>query len=460
MYVSMALLLLSTTQETGLIGAALKAVWLLAVGLLSVFNLGAAFGAYVGAATLFAVLSFDGWGSIVERPDNYALLLVAAGLGFRILARRPLRLWGWSTLVIGGFVAYALLQSATVGLLTRGTVAGFMRMLGLPLLMFLLIAHYGFSLREFRALVRSLLVLGAYMALVSIAERAGWYDLILPAWIADPSIATVDPSRTEWLGSGRSGGPLMQGEYNGLALTLIYSIAILSVRLMGTRNGLGASVVSVLCLIGIFFTYTRAAWVACIAASVVLLWKTASTRAKTRLYRFGLVAAGLSFVVALALLPETFARQRIGDTGTVGLRLNLWKAAMAMAADRPLVGSGFGTFPVNLEDYQHAMTLESPGKGRATVAHNIALSMLVEFGAIGLLLYACALVAVFRRTMTAGLHVWGRDGAVWVAVFAGVHLFQVQFVIVGDPSTNHIFFGMMGAIAGIRVRATEDRSSL
>jgi len=219
-------------------------------------------------------------------------------------------------------------------------------------------------------------------------------------------------------------------------------------------------VVGVLCLIGIFFTYTRAAWLACILASLVLLWRPSSTHVKTRLNRLGLVAAGVGVIVALALLPETFARQRIADTGTVGLRLNLWKAAMAMAADRPLVGTGFSTFPVNLEDYQHKMTLESPGKGRPTVAHNMALSMLVEFGAIGLALYACALVAVFRRAMTGGLRLWGRDGAVWVAVFGGVYLLQVQFMILGDPATNHLLFGMMGAIAGVRVQETEDRSSL
>jgi O-antigen ligase len=457
MYVSMALLLLSTAQETGLIGSALKAVWLISIGLLTVLNLGAAFGAYVAAASLFAVLSFDGWGSIVQRPDNYALLVVAAGLGFRILASRPLRLWNWSTVVIGGFVAYALVQSAMVGLLTRGTIAGYMRMLGLPMLMFLLLAHYGLEARELRALVRSLLVLGVYMALVSIAERVGWHGLIIPAWIADPSITTVDPSRTDWIHSGRSGGPLMQAEYNGLALTMILCVAILAARVMNVTNRWMGVVAAVFCLIGIFFTYTRAAWVACVLASLVLLWRPAAVPGKSRLLRFGVLTVGVGLVVALALLPETFARQRIGDKATVGLRLNLWKAGVAMAADRPLTGRGFGMFPAHVEDYQHKMTLESPGIGRATVAHNMALSMLVEFGAIGLVLYAAALVAVWRRAVRAAVRLWAREGAVWVGVFTGVYVFQLQFMILGDPATNHLFFGMMGAIAGIQVRGSEAR---
>ena len=175
----------------------------------------------------------------------------------------------------------------------------------------------------------------------------------------------------------------------------------------------------------------------------------------TRLKRFGLVTASSVFIVALALLPDTFARQRVGDSGTVVVRLNLWKAALGMAADRPLLGSGFDTFPVNLDDYRQAMTIGMPTRIPETVAHNITLSVLVELGTIGLLLYVGVLVAVFRRARTAVARSWGREGAVWVAVFAGVYLFQIQFVVLGDPATNQIFFGMMGALAGTRFRSPE-----
>lgn len=251
----------------------------------------------------------------------------------------------------------------------------------------------------------------------------------------------------------------MQAEYNGLALSLIYCIAIFSSRLLDGRRRWVEAIVCLLCLVGIFFTYTRAAWLACIVASLILLWRPAATRHVTRLKRLGLVTASAAFIVALALLPDTFARQRIGDSGTVVMRLNLWKAALGMAADRPLLGSGFATFQVNLEDYRQEMTMGEPNKIGETVAHNITLSVLVEFGTIGLLLYVGVIVAVFLRARTAVARSWGREGAVWVAVFVGVYLFQIQFVVVGDPATNQIFFGVMGAMASIRSSPPSGRDS-
>jgi O-antigen ligase len=173
----------------------------------------------------------------------------------------------------------------------------------------------------------------------------------------------------------------------------------------------------------------------------------------TRLKRFAVLTAGAVFIVTLALLPDTFARQRVGDSGTVVFRLNLWKAALSMAADRPLLGSGFTTFQDNLDDYRQEMTIDMPTRIADTVAHNTTLTVLVELGTIGLLLYAGVMVAVFRRARTAVARSWGREGAVWVAVFVGVFFFQIQFVVLTDPATNHIFFGMMGALAGTRFRS-------
>jgi O-antigen ligase len=452
MYVSMALLPISTIQETGFLGDAVKLAWLVSIAVLAVLNAGAAFGVYVAAVALYAVLSFNGWGSVVERPDNYALLLVAGVLAVHILARRSARLWDRSMLVIVGFLGYGLLQIVWMGLVTRITFAAYMRMFGLPLLMFLLLAQHGFTLREFRALVRSLLVLGAYMALVSIAERAGWYDLIVPAWIATPTTSFVEASKNFSILTGRSGGLLMQSEFNGLALSLIYCVAVLAARVFGRTSRWLEWAVGLLCLVGVFLTYTRAAWLACAPASLALLWRPSATHATTYLKRFGLVAASTAIVLFLALLPDSFARQRIGEPDNVFVRLNLWRAGLSMAADRPLFGSGFNTFVVRLDDYQQEMTVGPRMTIRDQGAHNLVLSVLVELGTIGLVLYAGALAAVFRRARAGALHSWGREGTAWVAVFAGVYVLQAQFVNVHEPTTNLIFFGVMGAVAGLRLR--------
>ena len=141
MYLSLALLLLSTIRD-GPVGDAVTLLWLGSLAVLAFLNAGAAFGLYIAAVALYGILHFSGWGSIFERPDNYALPLVLGGLGWRTLTRRPGRLWNRSTIVIGTFLAYGLLQGVWLGIMDRLTFAWYMRMFGLPLLMFLLLGRY------------------------------------------------------------------------------------------------------------------------------------------------------------------------------------------------------------------------------------------------------------------------------------------------------------------------------
>ena len=469
MYVSMALLLISTIQGIGLIGDAVKVVWLASVVLLTAINAGAALGVYIAALSLFAVVHYDGLGPAFGRPDYYALLILVAGLAIRMALNRASRTGPGdrATLLVVGFVGYGLLQTALMGVLTRSVFMIYLWMPGLPMMMFLLVAQYGLSSREFRALVCSLLVLGSYMALVSIAERVGWHDLIVPAWIADPSLTSILPGlgpSTVATGEARSGGLLMQPAWNGLALSLIYCVAILSFRMFNRRSGWLLGIVALLCLVGVFFSETRASWLACALASLALLSRPSKTRAKTRLKRFGVVSASIIVILALVVLPDTSARQRIGESGTVFYRFNLWKVALSMAAARPLFGSGFTTFDDQVSDYQDEMTLgcQAPGQvtclnGRMNIdndaAHNTVLSMLVELGAIGLVLYFGALMVIFRRARTAALELWGREGAVWVAVFFGVYFLQAQFAVAHEPTTNLMLFGLLGAVAGLVRRA-------
>ncbi len=469
MYISMALLLVSTTQEIGLIGDAVKLVWLVSFAWLTLLNAGAAFGVYVAAVAVFGVVYFGGSGALLARPDYYALLILVAGLTTRMVVARSSRPWDPSKLVIGGFLGYGLLHTALMGLLTRGVFSIYMSMLGLPMVMFLLLAQYGFSQREFRALLRSLLVLGVYMALVSIAEWVGWYDLIVPAWIVDPSQSSILLGLGVANNGGHSGGLLMQPAWNGLALSLVYCLAILSARLFSRRSRWIGEVVSLLCLVGVFLSYTRAAWLGCGLASFALLWKPSTTQARAQLKRVGVVAASTACVLALVLLPDASARQRLDDASTVYYRFNLWKVALSMAGDRPLLGSGLATFQENVADYRQEMTVGCGESGQVgclggrmnighDAVHNTSLSIVVELGAIGLVLYLGALVVIFWRTKTAARQLWGREGALWVAIFFGVYFLEAQFAVAHEPTTNLIVFGTMGAIAGLLPRGPAGRS--
>lgn len=447
MYLSLALLLLSTIRA-GVVGDVVVLLWLASVAVLAFVNAGAAFGLYIASVALYGILHFSGWGSIFERPDNYALPLVLGGLGWRTLTRRPGRLWDRSTIVIGTFLAYGLLQGIWLGIMDRLTFAWYMRMFGLPLLMFLLLGRCGFERHELRALVRCLFVLGAYMAIVSIVEQLGWRDRILPTWLADPQLDAF------MLRSGRSGGLVMQPEWNALCLSLTYILAILSARLLDPAHRKAAMLVGGLCLIGIFFTYTRAAWIGTMFASLLLLLRRGASDATTRIKRVAFVGVAATFLLALALARGSRAQARVTDSNEVFFRFKLWMVGVQMAKAHPILGTGFATFGTNLvthlSQYQSALDVVGPWmKIGPSPVHNTMLDVQVELGAIGVLLYVAVLLSVFHDTKTNMARHWGREGVVWVLAFAGSYFIQVQFANAHEPTSNQILYGVMGVLAGL-----------
>jgi O-antigen ligase len=102
----------------------------------------------------------------------------------------------------------------------------------------------------------------------------------------------------------------------------------------------------------------------------------------------------LSGALAVAYVPEKVV-ERLATTGTeveelsLGGRFTLWRAGVKAFAQRPITGYGVG-------NWRHAV---SPWLGPTPqVAHNSYLSVLVELGLVGLLLYLSMFVAVFLAT--------------------------------------------------------------
>ena len=70
--------------------------------------------------------------------------------------------------------------------------------------------------------------------------------------------------------------------------------------------------------------------------------------------------------------------------GTFSHRTDIWRAGVEVYQDHPVVGVGSGAYP----------TAVQPIYGSSIVAHNTFLSILVETGAIGLLLFVSLLLTL------------------------------------------------------------------
>jgi O-antigen ligase len=148
-------------------------------------------------------------------------------------------------------------------------------------------------------------------------------------------------------------------------------VGLLSIGLTGSRGGMIATVVALL---------------------IVPLTMTRLSPGKLAL---AIVLLAISGGLAVAYVPKTIV-SRLSTTTTavedlsLGGRFRIWRAGIRVFVQRPMVGYGSGSFKVAL----------LPELGNATqVAHNSYLSVLVEEGLVGFLLYLAMFVAVFLALM-------------------------------------------------------------
>jgi O-antigen ligase len=144
-------------------------------------------------------------------------------------------------------------------------------------------------------------------------------------------------------------------------------------------------------LIAVLLTGSRGGLVAVSAAFLLSTWGSPTFTFKRKMgtsLLALLVLGGASFVV-----PET-AWMRFStiagemSEGTLSYRTTLWTAGFDYLSQSPLLGIGAGAF-------KHEVFARG-GFFKPLVAHSTFLGMLFELGAIGFVLFAAAVISVFR----------------------------------------------------------------
>jgi O-antigen ligase len=183
------------------------------------------------------------------------------------------------------------------------------------------------------------------------------------------------------------------GDPNDLAMTLALALPMAWYLAMTHRRHLVRWICGIyvpICAVSIGLTGSRGGLVAtCVALMIVPLTMVRLSAGRRAVAIFVLVISG---VLTTAYLPDTVIA-RFATTGSefegnvsIGGRFKLWRAGLYAFLDKPIIGYGPGAFKPAI----------MPQLGRlAQVAHNSYISVLVEEGLVGFVLYGLMLVSVW-----------------------------------------------------------------
>jgi putative inorganic carbon (hco3(-)) transporter len=329
-----------------------------------------------------AMTVFSGHSGQLGLPLPPDRLLIAAGLvAFALQGAQRVRLQPvhWVMLVAAG---WAIVSAVAAGTL-RDSASQFALLdaFGLVPFAIFLVAPVVFGDPRRRAiLLGTLVACGAYLGLTALAEGLGADALVFPSYIVDEGIG---------IHADRARGPFVEAVANGMGL---YAGAVAgAVGLAVWRDPLvrcACAGVATLCAAGLVFTLTRSIWLGAILASAAALVGFPATR---RYLVPAAAAAALLVAVALAVVPglSQSATEREAEQSSIWVRENTNRAALAMAAERPIAGFGWGTYTrenVAFLEQEGDTPINGVGEG----VHNVLLSHASQIGLVGAFLWAAA----------------------------------------------------------------------
>lgn len=173
-----------------------------------------------------------------------------------------------------------------------------------------------------------------------------------------------------------------------------------------------------LLVVGLFFSYCRAAWLSVLGAIGVYVLIRMGMKVKWMVMLFGLMV-GVFFVYQSDVLYRLGKNHQDSSYDLAGQiksisnistdasnleRLNRWAAALRMWKERPVMGCGPGTYQFLYASYQRSYQLStiSTNAGNLGNAHSEYIGPLTEQGVPGVVL----VVALFMSTFATGVRVY------------------------------------------------------
>jgi len=270
----------------------------------------------------------------------------------------------------------------------------------------------------------------AYLSFQAIVFLVGATGLVFPRYILDESVGIhIDRAR----------GPFLQAVANGVSLIVLALIVIDCYR-RRTLSWAGRFVLASV-PVAVFATMTRAVWIAALFSIVGLMVVVRSAHVRRACCGLLLTAAiALGVLFSVPTWRDAWF-DRATEAGPVEIRAAIYEASWDMIRERPLLGWGQNRMPSEVARRMPDYDLD------AYWAHNTYLEVLVEHGAVGLGLYLCVIVALFRLPRLQQPSSGDTNlGTIWPIIFA-VYLFNAMFVVMNYQFVNALVYTIAGIVA-------------
>jgi O-antigen ligase len=283
-----------------------------------------------------------------------------------------------------------------------------------------------------------MIAMGAYLGLCGLCEHYGWPLFVFPDYIFDPSVG---------IHFGRSRGPFVQAHIFGGVLCLIALMTAWFINHVRAK----AIVVGLLGLMwlmiaSIYLSDTRAVWLYFALSVLILGLVRNGTRPHARAVVLVLLAIFVSGVLSKFSLYEVTLFSRRDEAAQS--RVVLAAASVAMLKERPLLGSGYGTFQKGfdlLQDQDQQRLVRDEGN------HNTFLGLAVEVGIVGTVPYVLILAGFLLGTrrlwrLSKNDNLQARDFAVSTLAAVLGYLCLMQF---GDLRFALLFNSLIFGVSGL-----------
>ncbi|REJ67405.1 MAG: hypothetical protein DWQ31_11525 [Planctomycetota bacterium] len=302
---------------------------------------------------------------------------------------------------------------------------------------------------------------GVYLAITGILEGIGASALVFPRYIADPDVG---------IHFGRARGPMVQSARFGTYLNICFAAAFVGLYWRGRWGRPGVLLLMLLTplfLAASAFTYTRSVWMG--SGLILLVLLALLLRGAWRPLTLGaLVLVALAAVAVKRDDLIAFEREKSAAVTreSTYMRASFAYVSWKMFQDQPIFGRGFSQFPLDskyyLSDRDVDLKLEAL---RGYIHHNTYLSILVDTGLIGLVLFLLVLggsiYQAWRLWRDPDAPDWARGHALLHMAAMAVYLVQLMSREVSyTPIENGVICLLAGITIGTRMKLAGQRDKL